>query len=118
MTRIQLPNSDKKLLEQCDVHTFRSRGKGGQHLNKTESAVRLVHQPSGISVSCQQERSQHRNKAICLAKLRRRIAGLNARPKRRIPTRMPRSVKKQIEASKIRRSQKKRLRSRIRGHED
>lgn len=106
-----LPDSDEELLAECDVDTFRSSGKGGQHVNKTESAVRLRHRPSGITVTSQQERSQHRNKAICLEKLRRRVAQLNYRPAERKPTRMPRSVKERGLEDKARHSLKKRLRS-------
>jgi protein subunit release factor B len=108
---ITLPDSDEELLAECDVDTFRSSGAGGQHVNKTESAVRLRHRPSGIAVTSQQERSQHRNKAICLEKLRRKIAELNYRPAERKPTRVPRSVKERGLEAKSRQSQKKRLRS-------
>ena len=91
---IILPELDEDLLRECEVETFRSSGPGGQHVNKTESAVRLKHVPSGIVVSSQQERSQHRNKEICLQKLRKKVAQLNFRPKKRVPTRIPRSAKK------------------------
>src|ERR687897_2032608 len=90
---IILPESDADLLRECEVETFRSSGPGGQHVNKTESAVRLRHLPSGLIVSSQQERSQHCNKALCLKKLRKKIERLNYRPASRIPTRVPASVK-------------------------
>jgi protein subunit release factor B len=114
---IQLPESDEDLLRECEVETFRSSGPGGQHVNKTESAVRLRHLPSGVVVTSREERSQHRNKAICLEKLRERVRQLNHRPAKRVPTGVPRSAKNRILEEKARRSQIKRLRSKPSGDE-
>jgi protein subunit release factor B len=108
---IILPESDDDLLGECEVETFRASGPGGQHVNKTESAVRLRHLPSGVVVTSQQERSQHRNKALSLQKLRDKVERLNYRAPTRVPTRIPRSAKNRALEEKARRSRIKRLRS-------
>src|SRR5215475_9525409 len=62
--------SDEQLLAQCEVDTYRASGPGGQKRNKTSSAVRLRHPPSGLLVIAEESRSQHENKAKALRRLR------------------------------------------------
>jgi peptide chain release factor 2 len=108
---IVLPESDDDLLRECEVDTFRSSGPGGQHVNKTESAVRLTHLPSGVAVNSRESRSQHQNKALCLQKLRKKIEQLNHRPAKRVPTRLPRAAKNRTLEEKTRRARIKQLRT-------
>jgi protein subunit release factor B len=110
MKKITLPKSDDDLLAECEVQTFRSSGAGGQHVNVTNSAVRVIHTPTGIVTTCQKERSQLLNKKECLNKIRERVEKLNYRRPRRIPTKIPRSVIAKNSEQKSKTSQKKRLR--------
>ena len=74
----ELPAEEEIDIPDKDIRedTFCSSGAGGQHVNKTESAVRLTHLPTGIAVSCQNERSQHKNRAIAWKLLRAKLARL------------------------------------------
>ena len=114
---IPLPHNDDTLLAQCDVMTYRSGGKGGQNVNKVETAVRLRHRPSGITAASQKERSQSQNKRAALTTLRRKIEALNYRAPKRVKTKVPRSVKLNILEQKKRRAATKRSRTRVRGDE-
>lgn len=74
----ELPETVEIELNEDDIKmdVFRSSSAGGQHVNKTSSAVRLTHLPTGIIVSCQNERSQHQNRAVAIVQLKSRIAAL------------------------------------------
>jgi peptide chain release factor 2 len=105
-----IPEDDDALLAQCRVETFRSGGPGGQHQNVTESGVRLVHLPTGVRASARDERSQHRNRALALARLRKKLEAMTRRKTPRVATRVPKAQKKRRLEEKKRRGERKKLR--------
>ena len=95
------------LKHQVIVETYRSRGPGGQRKNKTETAVRLTHLPSGIRVTATEYRSQAQNRELAFERLRERLVRLNQPRKRRIPIRVPAgAIEKRIGEKKIRSARK------------
>jgi protein subunit release factor B len=102
--------ADETLLAQCEVQAHRASGPGGQHRNKAETAVRLVHLPSGVSVEGKDERSRTQNLRIALGRLREKLARRAYRPPPRRPTRPTRGAKQRRLDAKKRDSRKKALR--------
>ncbi len=115
---VPIPDSDSELLGQCRIDVFRSGGKGGQHQNVTESGVRLTHLPTGTVVTSRRFRSQLANKRRALVTLRERLADLNRREKKRVPTRPSRQARERRLSLKQRHSSKKTLRRKPRVDDD
>jgi ribosome-associated protein len=98
-----LPDDDEALLKECDVVPYRASGPGGQHRNKTLTAVRLLHRPSGVVVIGRRERSLTRNLRDALARLRLKLEKLLVEPKVRRATRPRKAVvEKRLEIKKER----------------
>ena len=91
----------------CHVQAFRASGPGGQCVNTTDSAVRMTHVPSGMTVTSHESRSQFRNRQLCLQKLRDRFV------REAVPPKAPRASKERRLAQKRRRSQTKAQRGRV-----
>jgi protein subunit release factor B len=84
---------DEALLAQCEVQVHRAGGPGGQHRNKTETAVRLVHGPSGVVAEGKDQRSRAQNLSAALGRLREKLAVLERPRKKRRPTKPSRGAK-------------------------
>lgn len=102
------------LAKECELEAFRASGPGGQHVNRTESALRLYHPPSGIVVIAQDSPSQHRNREIAFDRLVEALERLNIVPKKRVPTRPTRGSKERRLESKRSRAGVKQGRGRVR----
>lgn len=114
--RRSLRLSDEALLSECREDFFVGGGPGGQHRNKTASAVRLVHGPTGLAVTATERRSQARNRGEALSRLRERLRALATVPKVRRPTRATAASRERRLAEKRRRGERKA--SRRRGADD
>ena len=100
---------DRDVLErEVEIEFFRASGPGGQHVNKTQSALRLTHPPSGVVVTAQDSPSQWRNRETAFERLVAQLRRLNHVPKKRVPTRPSAAAKRRrIEAKKQRGAIKK-----------
>ncbi len=105
-----IPDDDGALLKECEIQTFRSGGKGGQHQNTTDSGVRLIHRPTGVRSESRTERSQLQNRRRALARLRLKLEALHQVDPPRIATRVPATQKRKRVDDKVRRGRTKRLR--------
>ena len=111
-------STDRDLLErEVRVDVFRASGPGGQHVNKTESALRLTHAPSGVVVAVQDSSSQHRNREIAFERLIEKLKRLNHVPKKRVPTKPSRAARERRLGTKKQTGAKKQTRGRVRGDE-
>src|SRR5258708_13491192 len=107
----------KKLKQDCDVETYRASGPGGQHRNKTESAVRMTHGPSGIVRVATEHRSQLRNRELALERIWKALEARRRKPKPRVATRPSKAAKGRRLAEKKQQAEKKRARNRPPAHE-
>ena len=97
---------DFDLPPDCEMTFFKSPGPGGQHKNKTESGVRILHRPTGILVTATERRSQFQNRAVALARLRERLAAFYHKP-------IPRKASRPTRSSHENRIQAKKSRSKV-----
>lgn len=96
--------SDEDLAHQCEVEAFHASGPGGQGVNTTDSAVRMRHIPTGITVVSREQRSQLQNRQTCLRKIREQLALKARRPKVRKATKPSKAARQRRLNAKHRRS--------------
>jgi peptide chain release factor len=95
----RIPETDDALLAECDVQVFRATGPGGQSVNTTDSAVRLIHRPSGFTVVARRERSQLRNKNDAVKRLREKLVDAQKVRRKRHATKPSRAaVQRRLDA--------------------
>ena len=110
--------TDRDTLErEVEVDVLRASGPGGQHVNKTESAVRMTHRASGVVVVSQDSRSQHRNREVAYERLIERLRRLNHVPRKRVATKPTAGSRKRRLETKKQVGAKKAARGRVRGDE-
>jgi protein subunit release factor A len=102
-----LAQDDEALLNACEVSTYVGGGPGGQHRNKTASAVRLVHLPTGVTVTATERRSQAQNRGVALERLRAALRALTHVRRPRRATRPSRGAKERRLDAKKRQGRKK-----------
>lgn len=102
-----------EIAKDCEVSVFRATGPGGQGVNTTDSAVRMKHLPTGITVTSRESRSQFRNRQLCLAKLKAIFERKARPPKIRKKTHVPRRAKEKRLQDKRVTSEKKAARRRV-----
>jgi protein subunit release factor B len=101
------------LQDLVEITFYKSSGPGGQRKNKRETAVKIFHPPSGITVIATEHRSQSKNRELALKRLQKRLRELNREKKRRIKTVLPKKVKERRLEKKKKESLKKKRRVRI-----
>ena len=104
--------SADELARDCEMQVFRAKGPGGQGVNTTDSAVRMTHVPTGITVTVRETRSQFQNRQLCLQKISHAIKRRAQPPRVRKKTKVPKAARERRLADKRRRSQLKQQRGR------
>jgi len=106
------------LKQEVEITFYKSSGPGGQRKNKRETAVRLFHPPSGITVIATKHRSQAKNRELAFKTLQSRLKDLNREKKPRKTTKIPKSVKEKILKNKKKQATIKKLRKKIHNSDD